>query len=73
MIAASKLLINTNATALQVAQSIFGDGVVSSGATFFGGNDSSGIYTNGDSIAPGVTPSDTGVILLTGDADDFTN
>ena len=43
MVAASELPINTNATALQMAQNIFGDGVVVSGATFFGDNDSSGI------------------------------
>jgi len=73
MVAASELPIDTNATALQMAQNIFGDGVVVSGATFFGDNDSSGIYTNGDSVAPGVTPGDTGVILSTGGADDFTN
>lgn len=73
MVAASELPIDTNATALQMAQNIFGDGVVVSGATFFGDNHSSGIYTNGDSVAPGVTPGDTGVILSTGDADDFTN
>jgi hypothetical protein len=73
MVAASELPIDTSATALQMAQNIFGDGVVVSGATFFGDNDSSGIYTGGDTIAPGVTPGDTGVILSTGDAEDFTN
>lgn len=73
MVAASELPIDTTATAIQMAENIFGDGVVVTGATFFGDNDSSGIYTNGDAIAPGVTPSDTGVILSTGDAEDFTN
>jgi hypothetical protein len=73
MVAASELPINTNATALQMAQNIFGDGVVVSGATFYGDSDASGIYTNGDSVAPGVTPSNTGVILSTGEAQDFTN
>lgn len=73
MVAASELPIDTNASAVQMAENIFGDGVVVTGATFFGDDDSSGIYTNGDSVAPGVTPGDTGVILSTGDADDFTN
>ena len=73
MVAASELPIDTGATATEMAQNIFGDGVVVTGATFFGDNDSSGIYTNGDSVSPGVTPGDTGVILSTGDADDFTN
>ena len=73
MVAASELPIDTGATATEMAQNIFGDGVVVTGATFFGDNDSSGIYTNGDSVSPEVTPGDTGVILSTGDADGFTN
>ena len=73
MVAASELPIDTSATALDMAQNIFGDGVTVTGATFSGDNDSSGIYTGGDSVAPGVTPGDTGVILSTGDAGDFTN
>lgn len=73
MVAASELPINTNATATQMAQNIFGDGATVTGATFYGDNDSSGIYSNGDSVSPGVTPGDSGIILSTGDADDFTN
>ena len=73
MVAASELPIDTNATATQMAENIFGDGVTVTGATFYGDNDSSGIYTNGDTVSPGVTPGDTGVILSTGDAQDFTN
>ena len=73
MVAASELPIDTNATATQMAENIFGDGVTVTGATFYGDNDSSGIYSSGDTVSPGVTPGDTGVILSTGDADDFTN
>lgn len=73
MVAASELPIDTSATALEMAQEIFGDGVTVTGASFSGDNDSSGIYTGGDAIAPGVTPGDTGVILSTGDAENFTN
>jgi Hint domain len=73
MVAASELPINTNASAMQMAQAIFGDGVTIEGASYFGSNNSSGIYSNGDSVTSGVTPSDTGVILSTGDARDFTN
>ena len=73
MVAASELPIDTGATAVEMAQNIFGSGVVVTGATFSGDNDSSGIYTNGDTVAPGVTPGDTGIILSTGDAEDFTN
>jgi len=56
-----------------MANTIFGDGVQVIGASYTGDIDSAGIYTNGDSVAPGVTPSDTGVILSTGNAESFTN
>ncbi|MGO4914453.1 Hint domain-containing protein [Pseudogemmobacter sp. W21_MBD1_M6] len=73
MVAASKLPINTNASAMQMAETIFGDGVTVTGASYSGANGSSGIYTNGDTVSPGVTPGDTGVIFSTGNATDFTN
>jgi len=76
MVAASELPIATvreGTTATQMAQEIFGNGVTVTGATYYGDNDSAGIYTNGDSVAPGVTPGDTGVILSTGEVEDFTN
>jgi len=56
-----------------MANTIFGDGVQIVSASYTGDTDSSGIYTNGDSIAPGVTPSDTGVMFSTGDLRGFTN
>lgn len=65
--------INTGASALQMAQELFGSDSVITGATYFGSNYSSGIYSNGDAIAPGATPADTGVILSTGRARDYTN
>lgn len=76
MVAASELPIDTvreGTTATDMAQNIFGAGVNVTGATYFGDIDSAGIYTNGDTIAPGVAPSDTGVIMSTGNAEDFTN
>ena len=76
MVAASELPIATvreGTTATQMAQTIFGNGVTVSSATYTGDIDSAGIYTNGDSVAPGVTPGDTGIILSTGEAEDFTN
>ncbi|MFD1195884.1 Hint domain-containing protein [Seohaeicola saemankumensis] len=73
MVAASKLPVNTNASALQMANEIFGDGVTVVSASYTGDARSSGIYSNGDSVSPFVTPSDTGVILSTGRATDFTN
>jgi hypothetical protein len=76
MVTASELPITTlreGTTATQMAQNIFGNGVVVTGATYYGDNDSAGIYTNGDSVASGVTPGNTGVILSTGEVEDFTN
>lgn len=76
MVAASELDIDTvreGTTALDMAQEIFGNGVTVTGATYFGDNDSAGTYSGGDSTSPGVVPGDTGIILSTGEAEDFTN
>ncbi|WP_454267835.1 choice-of-anchor L domain-containing protein [Roseovarius sp. MBR-51] len=56
-----------------MAQTIFGDGVQVIGASYTGDRDSSGIYSNGNAISPGVVPSDTGVMFSTGDLRSFTN
>ncbi len=68
-----RLPVATNASAIEMAEEIFGDGVIVDGATYTGDNRSSGIYQDGATVSPGVTPSDTGVILSTGRARDFTN
>ncbi|MEO0922959.1 MAG: choice-of-anchor L domain-containing protein, partial [Pseudomonadota bacterium] len=73
MVAGVELPINTSATAIQMAEAIFGDGVTVVSASYTGDPDSSGIYTDGDAIAPDVTPSDTGVLFSTGDLSGFTN
>ncbi len=73
MVTASELPINTKANATAMANEIFGNGVQVVGASYTGWNQASGIYTGGDTVAPGVTPSDSGVILSTGRAKDFTN
>ena len=73
MVAASELPINEGASAVQMANEIFGNGATVVGASYSGWSQSSGIYYNGDSVAPGATPSDTGVILSTGRASHFTN
>lgn len=76
MVAASELPIETvreGVDATEMASTIFGAGVQVVSASYSGDIDSAGIYTNGDSVAPGVAPSDTGVILSTGNAEDFTN
>jgi len=73
MVAASELPITTNASAMNMAQTIFGEGVTVVSASYSGDNRSSGIYSDGDTVSPGVTPADTGVLLSTGDLRDFTN
>lgn len=73
MVAGTELPINRNATAEQMAQEMFGPGVVIEGASYTGDRDSSGIYSNGDAIAGAVTPGDTGVMFSTGDLRGFTN
>jgi hypothetical protein len=73
MVTASELSINESATAMQMANSIFGDGVTVVDASYSGWSQSSGIYSGGDTTSPGVVPGDTGVILSTGRASDFTN
>ena len=70
---ASELPIDTSATALQMAEAMFGSGITINSASYTGADASSGIYSNGDSVAAEITPSDTGVILSTGLASDITN
>jgi hypothetical protein len=73
MAIAADLPIDTNASALDMANAMFGNGITVTGASYQGAAQASGIYSQGDSIAPGVTPSDSGVILSTGRATDITN
>ena len=73
MVAASELPIDTSATALEMAETIFGEGVTVVSASYTGDNRSSGIYTDGDTVSPGVVPGDSGVILTTGRTSAFTN
>jgi hypothetical protein len=73
MVAGVEIPINLNASAIQMAETIFGDGVQVVSASYTGDRTSSGIYSNGNAISPGVVPSDTGVMLSTGSLNDFTN
>ncbi|MCW8843418.1 MAG: Hint domain-containing protein [Rhodobacteraceae bacterium] len=70
---AQELTYDTGASATEMAQELFGDGVTIVSASYNGATGSSAIYSNGDTISPDATPGDTGVILSTGDASDFTN
>ncbi len=73
MVAGVEIPINRNASAIQMAQTIFGDGTQVINASYTGDRDSSGIYSNGNTISPGVVPSDSGIMLSTGDLRGFTN
>lgn len=70
---ASELPIDTSASADDMADSMFGNGVTIVSATYTGATGASGIYSGGDANASGITPSDTGVILSTGNATSVTN
>ena len=70
---ATELTINTTASALDMANAIFGPGITVTGATYTGSTVSSGIYSGATATMPGISPSDTGVILSTGNVTDFTN
>ena len=73
MVTASKLTVVTGGNAMNMANSMFGPSIQIVNATYSGDPLSAGIYSGGLSVAPGVTPLDTGVILSTGRASDFTN
>lgn len=70
---ASKLPVDTKASAMDMAEAMFGGGIKIVDADYNGANSASGIYSNGDSVSDALTPSDTGVILSTGRAKDITN
>ncbi len=72
-VSASELTIDSRASATEMANAIFGDGVQVTNAAYFGDRNASGIWTGGDTTSPDATPSDTGVILSTGRVRDFTN
>ena len=72
MATAAELTYTTGANATAMANAIFGSGVTVVNASYTGDSRSSAIYSNGDALAPGATPGDTGVILSTGRAADFT-
>ncbi|MGH1576482.1 choice-of-anchor L domain-containing protein [Planktotalea sp.] len=70
---AAELTIDNTATALDLAQNIFGSGVVVNSATITGDGLQSGIYSGADVTLGDLSVSDTGIILSTGNVADFTN
>lgn len=73
MVAGVELTYDTAASALQMAQTIFGNGTQVLTASYTGWSRSSAIYSNADVVSPFVVPGDRGVILSTGSATEFTN
>ncbi|MGJ8605156.1 MAG: choice-of-anchor L domain-containing protein [Marivita sp.] len=75
MATAAELTINTTATADDLFNEIFGDGVtlVAGTATYSGDVIQAGIYSDAIATLQGISPTDTGVILSTGNVADFTN
>lgn len=73
MVDAVELPIDTNVTALQMAETIFGDDIEIGAVSYSGDPTSSGVYSSGLSTAPGFAPSDSGLILSTGQAQSVTN
>ncbi len=73
MVTGVELTYDTGASALDMANEIFGNGVSVNSASYTGASGSSAIYSDGDAISPFVVPGDRGVILSTGNATSFTN
>ena len=72
MVSAAKLPVDTTASAMDMAEAMFGNGITVLSAGYTGAASASGIYSGGDANAPDLTPSDSGVILSTGRAGDVT-
>lgn len=72
MATGAELTYTTSASAMTMANTIFGPGVTVTAATYYGPSASSAVYSNGQ-LAPGVVPATTGVILSTGNVSSFTN
>ena len=58
---------------MDMAEAMFGSGITITSASYTGAAQASGIYSDGDTVAPDLTPTDSGVILSTGKAEDVTN
>ena len=69
----AKLAVKTNASALEMAETMFGEGITITSAAFSGDKAASGVYSNGLTTSPDAVPADSGVILSTGKATHFTS
>lgn len=73
MAVATQLSVDTSVDAMQMADAMFGTGITVTSASFTGATTAKGVYSNGDATAGDLTPSDSGVILSTGNAAAITN
>lgn len=73
MVQPGELDIETGASALEMAETLFGNGITVLTASYSGAEGASGIYSGANTVAPGLAPADSGVILSTGAAQDITN
>jgi Ca2+-binding RTX toxin-like protein len=71
MATAQQLAINTSATALDMATEMFGSGITIVNASFAGDAVQSGVYSGALTTIPGISPTDGGVILSTGNVQSF--
>ena len=72
MVQATELDYTTNASALDMANTIFGEGVDVVGASYTGWSQSSAIYNDPTGSGDNFLPNSSGVILSTGRASNFT-
>ena len=70
---ANELTINTTASAMDMAQAIFGSGIQIVSANYSGDPLAAGIYSGALTTIAGLSPTDSGVILSTGNVTSFTN
>ena len=75
MVDAAELQIDTTVSEEEMAETIFGAGVqiVEGSVSYSGDPSSSGVFTGGLTTSEGFAPSDTGLILSTGQAQSVTN
>lgn len=71
MATAQQLQIDTSADAMQLAEEMFGSGIRIVSATYQGDPIQSGIYSDALETIPGLSPTDSGVILSTGNVQGF--
>ncbi|OZA11783.1 MAG: hypothetical protein B7Y02_08265 [Rhodobacterales bacterium 17-64-5] len=73
MVDASQIPVETGVDPMKMAEQMFGAGIKIVDAHYEGDPQAAGLYSGADRYAPGVAPSDQGVILSTGRASSFSN